>query len=57
MFRLARCLRRCSLASGFVRSQDRVVINLPPAELPKSAGSFDFADCGRHSCRQRAVQE
>jgi magnesium chelatase family protein len=28
--------------SGFVRPQDRVVINLAPAELPKSAGSFDL---------------
>ena len=28
--------------SGFVRPQDRVVINLAPAELPKNAGSFDL---------------
>src|SRR5205823_3386558 len=28
--------------SGFVRPQDRVVINLAPAEMPKSAGSFDL---------------
>jgi magnesium chelatase family protein len=28
--------------SGFVRPQDRVVINLAPAELPKTAGSFDL---------------
>jgi magnesium chelatase family protein len=28
--------------SGFLRLQDKVVINLAPAELPKSAGSFDL---------------
>lgn len=28
--------------SGFVRPQDRVVINLTPAELPKQAASFDL---------------
>src|SRR5262245_51850034 len=33
---------RAMVNSGFVRPQDRVVINLAPAELPKSAGSFDL---------------
>ena len=28
--------------SGFVRPQDRIVINLAPAELPKQAASFDL---------------
>lgn len=28
--------------SGFIRAQDRVVINLAPAELPKQAASFDL---------------
>lgn len=28
--------------SGFIRPQDRVVINLAPAELPKQAASFDL---------------
>ena len=32
-------IERAMVNSGFVRPQDRVVINLAPAELPKSAGS------------------
>jgi magnesium chelatase family protein len=35
-------IERALVNSGFVRPQDRVVINLAPAELPKSAGSFDL---------------
>jgi magnesium chelatase family protein len=35
-------IERSMVNSGFVRPSDRVVINLAPAELPKSAGSFDL---------------
>jgi magnesium chelatase family protein len=35
-------IERALVNSGFIRPQDRVVINLAPAELPKSAGSFDL---------------
>jgi magnesium chelatase family protein len=35
-------IERAIVNCGFVRPQDRVVINLAPAELPKSAGSFDL---------------
>src|SRR4029077_1600940 len=35
-------IERAMVNSGFVRPQDRVVINLAPAEMPKSAGSFDL---------------
>jgi len=35
-------IERALVNSGFVRPQDRVVINLAPAELPKNAGSFDL---------------
>lgn len=35
-------IERAMVNCGFVRPQDRVVINLAPAELPKSAGSFDL---------------
>jgi magnesium chelatase family protein len=35
-------IERAMAVSGFVRPQDRVVVNLAPAELPKSAGSFDL---------------
>lgn len=28
--------------SGFTRPQDRIVVNLAPAELPKQAASFDL---------------
>ncbi len=35
-------IERAMVNSGFVRPADRVVINLAPAELPKSAGSFDL---------------
>lgn len=35
-------VERAIANSGFIRPQDRVVINLAPAELPKSAGSFDL---------------
>ncbi|MGL4513551.1 MAG: YifB family Mg chelatase-like AAA ATPase [Lacipirellulaceae bacterium] len=33
---------RAIVNSGFVRPQDRIVINLAPAELPKQAASFDL---------------
>jgi magnesium chelatase family protein len=35
-------IERAMVNSGFVRPQDRCVINLAPAEMPKSAGSFDL---------------
>ena len=35
-------VERAMANSGFIRPQDRVVINLAPAELPKDAGSFDL---------------
>jgi magnesium chelatase family protein len=35
-------IERALVNSGFVRPQDRVVVNMAPAELPKSAGSFDL---------------
>ena len=35
-------IERAMVNSGFVRPQDRVVINLAPAELPKQAASFDL---------------
>jgi len=35
-------IERAMVNSGFVRPQDRVVINLAPAEMPKTAGSFDL---------------
>ena len=35
-------VERAIVNSGFVRPQDRVVINLAPAELPKNAASFDL---------------
>jgi magnesium chelatase family protein len=35
-------IERAMVNSGFVRPQDRVVINLAPAELPKQASSFDL---------------
>ena len=34
-------VERALVNSGFVRPQDRVVINLAPADLPKNAASFD----------------
>ena len=37
-------IERAMVNSGFVRPQDRVVINLAPAELPKSAGVVRSAD-------------
>jgi magnesium chelatase family protein len=33
---------RAIINSGFIRTSDRVVINLAPAELPKQAASFDL---------------
>ena len=33
---------RAMVNSGFVRPQDRIVINLAPAEMPKQAASFDL---------------
>jgi magnesium chelatase family protein len=35
-------VERAMVNSGFVRPQDRIVINLAPAELPKQAASFDL---------------
>jgi magnesium chelatase family protein len=35
-------VERAIANSGFLRSQDRVVINMAPAELPKNAASFDM---------------
>ena len=35
-------VERAIVNSGFTRPQDRVVINLAPAELPKQAASFDL---------------
>jgi magnesium chelatase family protein len=35
-------IERAMVNSGFVRPADRVIVNLAPAELPKSAGSFDL---------------
>ncbi|REJ67086.1 MAG: ATP-binding protein [Planctomycetota bacterium] len=35
-------IERAIVNSGFQRPQDRVVINLAPAELPKQAASFDL---------------
>ena len=34
-------VERAIVNSGFQRPQDRIVINLAPAELPKQASSFD----------------
>ena len=38
-------IERAMVNSGFERPQDRVVINLAPAELPKQAASFDLPIC------------
>jgi len=35
-------VERALVNSGFLRPQDRVVVNLAPADLPKDAGSFDL---------------
>ncbi|MGI9428749.1 MAG: magnesium chelatase domain-containing protein, partial [Bythopirellula sp.] len=35
-------IERALVNSGYVRPQNRVVINLAPAELPKQAASFDL---------------
>jgi len=35
-------IERALVNSGFLRPQDRIVINLAPAELPKQAASFDL---------------
>ncbi|MEZ6118017.1 MAG: YifB family Mg chelatase-like AAA ATPase [Pirellulaceae bacterium] len=35
-------VERAMINSGFVRPQDRIVINLAPAELPKQAATFDL---------------
>jgi magnesium chelatase family protein len=35
-------VERALVNSGFIRPQNRIVINLAPAELPKNAGSFDL---------------
>ncbi len=38
-------IARAMVNSGFTRPQDRIVINLAPAELPKQAASFDLPMC------------
>ena len=38
-------VERAMVNSGFIRPQDRIVINLAPAELPKQAASFDLPMC------------
>ncbi|HEY2839553.1 MAG TPA: magnesium chelatase domain-containing protein [Pirellulales bacterium] len=38
-------VERALVNSGFMRPQNRVVINLAPAELPKQAASFDLPIC------------
>src|SRR5215510_13111507 len=35
-------VERAIVKSGFLRPDDRIVINLAPAELPKQAASFDL---------------
>lgn len=35
-------VERALVNSGFVKPEDRIVINLAPADLPKAAGSFDL---------------
>jgi magnesium chelatase family protein len=35
-------VERAMVNSGYMRPQDRIVINLAPAELPKDAASFDL---------------
>ncbi len=35
-------VERAIVNSGFTRPQDRIAINLAPAELPKQAASFDL---------------
>jgi predicted ATPase with chaperone activity len=35
-------IERALVNSGFQRPQDRIAINLAPAELPKQAASFDL---------------
>jgi magnesium chelatase family protein len=35
-------VERALVNSGFLKPQDRIVINLAPAELPKQAASFDL---------------
>ena len=35
-------IERAMVNSGFVKPQDRIVVNLAPAELPKQATSFDL---------------
>lgn len=35
-------VERAIVNSGFIRPQDRIVINLAPAELPKQAATFDL---------------
>src|SRR5262245_18378193 len=35
-------VERAMVNSGFLRPDDRIVINLAPAELPKQAASFDL---------------
>ena len=48
-------VERAMVNSGFMRPQDKIVINLAPAELPKKAASFDLPISLGMSGRQRAV--
>jgi len=38
-------IERAIVNSGFIKPEDRLVINLAPAELPKQAASFDLPIC------------
>jgi magnesium chelatase family protein len=38
-------IERAIANSGFIRPQDKIVVNLAPAELPKQAASFDLPIC------------
>ena len=49
-------VERAIVNSGFVRPQDRVVINLAPGDLPKQASSFDLpVALGRRVRRCRRI--
>ena len=47
-------VERAMVNSGFQRPQNRVVINLAPADLPKDAASFDLPIALGIAGRQRA---
>src|SRR5437763_10447177 len=50
-------IERAMVNSGFVRPQDRVVINLAPAEMPKDCRLIRPPNCSWYSRGQRPVQE